>query len=102
MSGVNENERVRRLYRLRAEDRAVHSIRRLMLLPDDEHFAVAARAVEDAAGVLAVIRSFHTQPGSEIAAKFDGQVAQLLVIAASLEQTADAAAAIPPPDRRTC
>ena len=83
MSDMDES--VARVYRQLAEDRAVQSIRRLMRLPADEQFAVAARAVEEAAGVLAVITSFYTHPRSEIAEKFDGQITQLPVIAASLE-----------------
>ena len=73
-----------------------------MLLPQDKQFATAAQAVAEAAGVLALITSFYAHPGSEIAEKFDGQVTQLLVIAASLEHTADHALTHPHADRRTC
>jgi len=45
-----------------------------------------------------VTTSFDTDPDSEL----DGRVAELLVIVASLEHTADATPMTPPPDRRTC
>ena len=102
MSRENENERVRRLYRQRAEDRAVQSIRRLMLLPADQQLAAGARAVADAAGVLAVVTTVFTDPGSDISNKFNDQITQLLVIAASHEHTADHAPTRPHADRKTC
>ena len=86
-----------RLYRQVAEDRAVQSSRRPLRLPVDEQFATAARAVGEAAGALAVIASFYTDPDSEL----DGSLAQLLAIAVGLEHTGDATPATPP-DRRTC
>jgi len=87
---TGDSERAGRLYRQLAEDRAVQASRRLLRLPVDQQFAVAARAVAQAAGALAVIASFYTRPRSELGDRLDGQVAQLLVIAACLEHTADA------------
>ena len=81
MSGENESQRVRRLYRQRAEDRAVQSIRWLMCLPADQQLAAGARAVADAAGVLAVITTVFTDPHSDIGDKFNDQITALLVLA---------------------
>jgi hypothetical protein len=100
VTSENESESVALLYLKLAEDRAVQSSRRLLRLPVDQQFAAAARALTQAAGALAVITTFYTHPGSEISDKFDGQVQELIALAASLEHTADGAP--PSPDRRTC
>jgi len=49
-----------------------------------------------------VITTVFTDPHSDIADKFNDQITALIVIAASLEHTANHAPTHPDADRRTC
>ncbi len=83
------------LYRERAFDRALHSMRRLLRLPAERQLTSAARTLERAAGALAVITAAYS-PRTEIADRWEKQIEELLTIAASLQQTADV------PDNTQC
>jgi len=71
-------------------------------VPVDQQFAAAGRAVAQAAGALAVIASSYTQRAQRARRQLDGQVAELLVIAACLELATLSPLVTPQPDRRTC
>lgn len=78
------------LYRELALGRAREAIEALRDTGAEQLIAQSAATLEEAAGALACITAAYTSPDGELATRWQTHITELVAIAASLEQLADA------------